>query len=584
MNKKHPFDSESASMYARILAVSIAIFGCSFHQTSFAAAPPLSAEVIFDPTHLVNVVIKMDDQDWQILCGQSRDFLEALGEGSGEKPFTYFPADVTIDGVTISKVGIRKKGFLGSLDDVRPALKIKFDEYVEQDPAVGFDRLTLNNNKQDPSRLSQYLSYKIFNDSGTVAPRCNFAKVTVNGTYLGIYSNVESVKPPFLKQRFGDDSGALFEGTVVDFLEDSVGRFEKKNKHAKNKYLTELSELIEKKSFTIGEVDELLDIRAFVKFWATESLIGFWDGYTNNQNNFFVYRHPQTKKFVFIPWGTDSSFTNSMPIAPFRIKVKSVHAQSVLANRLYRHPEIQALYLETMNELLKTTWNEDALIADIDRVGKLLKGHILKNNSGYSRKVESVTAFIRGRRAVMNAELKDGAVKISHGPRKPVYFEITGSATASFSTQWYEKPPSNAIEQGEAKMEVTVNGEQIEFKQLGVTAEPSRDKNNKEADGRLPPTVVFSGRRESDGKQWMLAIGTSSQAFQPSTKPVPVMGIVIEGNPIFFFARMALNLGNLTLASGTATFDEAKREVGAPVSGVLKVNFARFGGGKHLPR
>ena len=80
----------------------------------------------------------------------------------------------------ISSVGIRKKGFIGSLDETRPSLKIKFGEYVDQNPVKGLDRLTLNNNKQDTALVSQFLSYKVFNDAGVQASRVSFARVTVN--------------------------------------------------------------------------------------------------------------------------------------------------------------------------------------------------------------------------------------------------------------------------------------------------------------------------------------------------------------------------------------------------------------------
>ena len=36
-------------------------------------------------------------------------------------------------------------------------------------------------------------------------------------------------------------------------------------------------------------VGELVDLDAFYKFWAMEGLLGFWDGYSANRNNFFVY-------------------------------------------------------------------------------------------------------------------------------------------------------------------------------------------------------------------------------------------------------------------------------------------------------
>jgi len=36
-----------------------------------------------------------------------------------------------VDGVRRERVAVRKKGFIGSLDDERPALKVRFDRYVE---------------------------------------------------------------------------------------------------------------------------------------------------------------------------------------------------------------------------------------------------------------------------------------------------------------------------------------------------------------------------------------------------------------------------------------------------------------------
>ena len=144
-------------------------------------------------------------------------------------------ADITIDGKVIPSVGIRTKGFIGSLNPERPSLKVKFDEYLDQSPIEGLDRLTLNNNVQDESLASQYLTYKLFNKVGVPAPRINHAKVTVNGEYLGIYAHVESVRGPFIKRNFGDYSGEFYEGTIADFYPQAVENIEAKNKHSKKK-------------------------------------------------------------------------------------------------------------------------------------------------------------------------------------------------------------------------------------------------------------------------------------------------------------------------------------------------------------
>ncbi len=53
------------------------------------------------------------------------------------------------------------------------------------------------------------------------------------------------------------------------------------------------------------------------KFWAIESLIGFWDGYTQNQNNYFDYENPKNGKIYFMPWGADGCFGDSPPFGGF---------------------------------------------------------------------------------------------------------------------------------------------------------------------------------------------------------------------------------------------------------------------------
>ena len=59
-------------------------------------------------------------------------------------------------------------------------------------------------------------------------PRCAYAKVTVNGVNLGVYSHVETVRKSFLRRAFGTDDGTLYEGPYVDFYEGWLGSFEHK--------------------------------------------------------------------------------------------------------------------------------------------------------------------------------------------------------------------------------------------------------------------------------------------------------------------------------------------------------------------
>ena len=142
------------------------------------------------------------------------------------QPFTYHRGHTVVDGLAIADVGVRKKGFFGSIDSVRPSLIVDFNRYVPQQPIDGIGRLTLNNNKQDTSCVGQYLAYFLFRAAGVPAARAGFASVTVNGEGLGIYTLVEPIKKPFLARAFGDSAGSLYEGTVADLVPESLGKLE----------------------------------------------------------------------------------------------------------------------------------------------------------------------------------------------------------------------------------------------------------------------------------------------------------------------------------------------------------------------
>ncbi len=171
------------------------------------------AEALFDPTKLIEVEIELPKEDWDALRHQKRGLDNFLEPDCRSKPFesefTYRKATVTVNGVELQDVGVRKKGFVGSITSFKPSLKLKFNKFVKGQFLHGVERMTLNNNRQDAAFLRTCLAYRQFNKGGVAAPRCSFARVRVNGQELGLYSHVESVKRRFLTRVFGDNSVAL---------------------------------------------------------------------------------------------------------------------------------------------------------------------------------------------------------------------------------------------------------------------------------------------------------------------------------------------------------------------------------------
>ena len=548
----------------RLLAAAMLLAG-SATPAGAREGQQLTAERLFDPAQVVDIRIEIAEADWKALCSQSRSFTDALGKTPAKSPFKYYKGVVTIDGVRIEEVGVRKKGFLGSLDSVRPSLKIKFSEYKEQSPVAGLDRLTLNNNKQDRSQASQFLIYKLFNASGTAAPRCNFAKVTVNGKSLGAYSHVESVKAPFLKNRFGDSGGDLHEGTVADLFVDTISKLESKTKASKTDHLQAIAEVAAETELNHEQLERLLDVEAFLKFWATESLVGFSDGYTNNQNNYFVYRKPSNGKLYFIPWGADSAFNNT----------KSVHSQSVLAHRLYSDPKTRNRYHATLKDLLANHWDETKLLAELDRIEALLKDHLHSSQQDFPHALKYMRGFIRSRRKVLQREIDKWPANLASGPRRPTYFKVIGEGKAKFATEWRSKSPEQPLTTGKVEIELTLNGKPVKFLQVGASAEPS--KWPARGDGR-PPAIILSGERESDGEPLMLMMSLSDGSLRPTKKPAVVRGMLIEG------AQGALlDPKRIKFVTGSMKLDEAEMKDGAAVSGKVDLKIMRIAGGKPKP-
>ena len=131
-----------------------------------------SAEELFALDNFLEVKIQINPLLWDRLRYQYRDITKERNPGEAFKSnYAYLPARVSINDEDLGEVGLRKKGLIGSSSTQRPSLKIKFNHSKKRRKYLGLERLTLNNNIQDPSLVKQYLCYKLFRKAGLPAPR-----------------------------------------------------------------------------------------------------------------------------------------------------------------------------------------------------------------------------------------------------------------------------------------------------------------------------------------------------------------------------------------------------------------------------
>ena len=424
----------------------------------------LTLDDIFPTDRVLDIQITVSEKDWNKIRFQSRNFVEVLNESRQfappEHPYAYVEASVSIDGVVFPKVGIRKKGFIGSQSHTRPSLKIKLNHIDKKGEIEGLTNLTLNNNQQDGSQLSQFMGYSLFNAIGSPAPRCAYAKVTVNGKNLGVYSHVESARKPLLKRAFGNDKGPLYEGTVVDFYKEWENSFEHKrgdDTRGREK-IKALIDVLTDDQVTEKVITEHVDLDSFYRFWATEGLLGFWDGYSGNNNNFFVYLNPETDKFHFLPWGADALFTK-FSMLNFRRNSGapiSVKTQGLVAYKLYQLEAGRERYAKTMMKILENHWNEDKLIAEVDRISALIEPHLIPGQRSFKKegewgeegkvsfadKLEEARDFIRTRKNEIMAEITDSMPIWKRRPHPPIIIGPDGF-DGKFMKQFIDLPEDN---------------------------------------------------------------------------------------------------------------------------------------------
>jgi hypothetical protein len=573
MNSQHrQFDARRRAAAALLLSLFIVPLGSAGRAASTASEEQAG---LFDLRQLLEVKIEMAPADWDALRREHRDLLASLGparlDGPPPNPYKTYKADVTIGGTRLASVGVRKRGFIGSASATRPSLGLRFDAYDSGKSFCGLDRISLNNNLQDPSQLHQVLAYRVFAQAGVAAPRCSLARVTVNGKDLGVYSHVEAVEAPFLTRHFGRADGNLYEGQLSDFRPDWVKTFEKKNRRGTSDRadLEAVVRALESDdAHLLDRLGPVVDLEAYLSFWAVETLIGHWDSYSNNGNNFFVYRPPDTGRFVFIPWGTDGVMGDKDPFTQIKTP-ESVFARSLLPRRLYLLPATQARYRQRLRRLLDTVWNERELLAEVDRLERLIAPHVHVSPSHFRSGLGKVRQFIRNRRAELLREL-DGPAPGWEVPLKTKpYLEKAGTLSALFSTTWRKGLPANPLTNGTVTLELHWDGKPRVFATTSAFAGPGNDARN---DGL--PTLTVGGLQRASLKLWLLPLVIETESYRPRST-VPVNGFT-AGGALIEGALLGEKFRISGVPIGALQLHETGTRPGDNVSGRLQVDLYRL--------
>ncbi len=394
------------------------------------AAPDLSAE-IYDAAQFPRF-----DFD---LPAASSAALNAIKTADDPNQNVYVTATFTYDkggkNEVVNNVGIRLKG-TGSFQpfNKKPALKVKFDEFVDKQRFRGLARLVLNNLYDDGSFVAERLAYDVYRAAGVAAPRGNSAKVYVNGAFYGVYTNLEAEDKHFLSRWFAKDGGNLYEKEGNrDFITAALSEFTLETNETAND-TTDLKNLVAaiqaatNPATFLEDLGKHVDMTQFLKFTAVEAAVNQWDSYAYTvyyPHNFRLYNDPTTSRFSFIPWGMDLSmkpfdgnvkaYIEAFEPATAYARAGAMETGGFLLKRCLASPNCKAQYKAILQQVV-TVYDGLGLEAAANRYYTQIKEQVNLDPrkatfngpltlQQFDTAFQSVITTIRGRTAALRADI-----------------------------------------------------------------------------------------------------------------------------------------------------------------------------------
>ncbi len=266
---------------------------------------------------------------------------------------------------TIQNVGFRVRGNT-SRGANKKSFKVSFNEYTQGKKFKGIEKMNLVGQHNDPSLLRYWMSLTTLNTNNLICSRSSFVKFYINGQYKGIYLNVEHTDDEFLQKRFiGDYGGNLYKctwGADLKYRGASQSLYYSSYELKTNKVANDYSELIQfiQKLNSISNADfpcfieDNFEVELFLKTLAVEMIIGHWDGYAYNKNNYYLYQQPSNGKFVFIEYDMDNTFGIDWSGIDWTIRnLNNWHSNDrPLVERLLSYPFYSDMFNSFLNQIL----------------------------------------------------------------------------------------------------------------------------------------------------------------------------------------------------------------------------------------
>lgn len=341
------------------------------------------------------------------------DFDEMLENAISEE---YYSCDVEVNGEVFYGVGIRPKGntSLSSVyndpDTERYSFKLEFDKYVDGQTCFGLDKLVLNNNYADATNMKEALVYDMYEYLGADASLYNYAEISVNGEYWGVYLALEAVEDSFVMRNYGTENGDLYKpegvgtsegGANLNYIDDDVESYgaiwDGALSSVRNSDKKRVVEAL--KNVSNGtDLEKYLDVDNLLRYAAVHVFAVNADSLTGNMaHNYYLYEHGG--KLNILPWDYNLSF-GGMGQSDAESVVNSAIDEAFVGTEFFdalmENEEYHEKYLGYLRELVDGYVNGGGFESFLERVREQIDGLVKTDPTAfysYEEYEEAVSAL-----------------------------------------------------------------------------------------------------------------------------------------------------------------------------------------------
>lgn len=330
--------------------------------------------------------------------------------------FNYVHADLEFGTNLFKDVGIRYKGngtFLSSREGLKRSFKIDLNQFVKGQKLAGMSQLNLHNSVRDPAGMNEAMAYRLFREAGVPAPRTAFARVyvTVPGKherrYFGLYNLVEDVGSSFAEEWYRVKKGAIFKPVTPSLFADLGDDWKAYNQTYDPKGTLsdqQKGRVIEMSKFVSSSADgefadkvgDYVDLENLARYMAMTAWLSDMDGILGPGQNYYLYLHPDTHKFSFIPWDQDQAFGQFPRGTEQDREQLSIrrpwHGQNPFLERVFKVEKFNATYRSAMREINASVVQPERLGGQVSELAGVLRPGIQDESAERTAEFEKAVA------------------------------------------------------------------------------------------------------------------------------------------------------------------------------------------------